>query len=99
MSNSVAKIGIVALSILVGICVPPIAAQGALTAAQCRDARSVALATLKKYEGRISASLAKSFGRFSQTCDLATKFDTVPGTADDDAFAEFRVKMTVIRAS
>jgi hypothetical protein len=73
-------------------------AQSALTASQCRNARAVALATLKKYTGKISASLARSFGRFSDTCDLTTKFDTASGTADDDAFAEFRLKMTVIRS-
>jgi hypothetical protein len=88
------------MSILTAVCAsPPSQAQGSLTAAQCRDARAVALATLKKYSGKISAALAKSFGRFSETCDLSTKFDTVPGTADDDAFGEFRVKMTVIRSS
>ncbi|WP_375415056.1 hypothetical protein [uncultured Bradyrhizobium sp.] len=70
-----------------------------LSDSQCRDARAVTLATLKKYNGRMSAPLARSLGRFSEKCDLSIKFDVVPGTADEDAFGEFRLKITVIKTS
>lgn len=87
------------MSIALALCVShPVKAQMALSAAECRDARAVALATLKKFRGRISAPLAASFARFSETCDMATKFETTPGSKDDQAFAEFRVKVAALRA-
>jgi len=70
-----------------------------LNAAQCRQARAVALDILKIFTGKISAPLARSFARFAETCDVTTQFDTVPGSADDQAFGEFRIQMTVIRTS
>ena len=75
----------------------PAAAQQALNDSQCRDARAVALATMKKFH--ISPSLAEGFVSFSKSCDLGTKFDMVPGTSDEKAFGEFRLKMTVIKMS
>lgn len=70
-------------------------AQETLTDAQCRDARAVALATVRKYA--VSAALAQSFAKFAQKCDLETNFDIVPGTDDEKAFGEFRIKLFAIR--
>jgi hypothetical protein len=93
------RIALVAIAGVMALASPPATAQQTLNQAQCRQARAVTLDILKRYTGKMSAPLAKSFGRFVENCDVKTQFDTVPGSADDQAFGEFRIKMTVIRTS
>ena len=78
---------------------PAAAQETVLGDAQCRTARAVAIAVLEKYSGKISEPLANSFAAFNKSCDLKTKFERVPGTPDDDAFGEFRVKIIAIRTA
>jgi hypothetical protein len=82
----------------------PVAAQQTelpqtLTGAQCKTAIGVTIATMRKFKGKLSVPLLTSFREFMKDCDLKTKFDRVPGTADDDAWAEFRVMLTAIRSA
>jgi hypothetical protein len=97
LSRSVAIAVIVTLSILMAA---PIRAQTGqpFTERQCRDALSIATQVLTKYRGRISAKLVQSFGQFRESnCDLGTSFVRVEGTADDEAFSEFRVRLIALR--
>jgi len=66
---------------------------------QCRDAVSISTEILTKYRSRISAKLIASFGQFRESnCDLSTEFTRVEGTADDEAFGEFRVRLIALRS-
>ena|SRR5688572_18801982 len=75
------------------------AAATVLPDAQCRTARAISSEILQRYTGRMSAELARGFGEFGRTCDLATRFERVPGTADDSAWGEFRVRIIALRMS
>jgi hypothetical protein len=76
----------------------PAAAQQALSPAQCRDAISISTQIMTRYRGKISADLAQSFGKFGDSkCDLQTAFTRKEGTADEQAFGEFRVKLIALR--
>jgi hypothetical protein len=78
----------------------PAAAQTALTPQQCEKAISISTGILTKYRGKISADLARSFGRFRESkCDLKTDFTRVQGTSDDDAFGEFRVLLIALKTA
>jgi hypothetical protein len=69
-----------------------------LVGEKCRSAKAATIITLEEYTGKMSAPFAQSLGRFSATCDLTTKFDTVPGV-DDKAWDAFRVRLSLIRTS
>jgi hypothetical protein len=77
--------------------VPAAAASEILDGTKCREARAVVLATLTEFKGKMSAPLAKSLVKFSETCDLNTDFERVPGTPDDQAFGKFRLKIIAIK--
>jgi hypothetical protein len=79
---------------------PAAAQQTSLPPKQCEDAISISTAIMTKYQGRISAKLADSFGRFRDSrCDLGTQFTRVEGTADEVAFGEFRVRLIAMRTA
>ena len=68
------------------------------TAQQCDDATRIIIALLGKYEGRMSAHLAKSMGDFVRSkCDLNTSFSRLPGV-DDAPYGEFRLRMIALRS-
>lgn len=70
------------------------------TAQQCSDAISIANAIVQKNKGKISRELIESFVAFAQSkCDLKTQFTRVDGTADEDAFGEFRLKLVALRTT
>lgn len=77
---------------------PAAAQQALLPAEQCRNAIIISNAIKDRYNGRLSAKLIASFGQFRDSnCDLNTPFTRVEGTADEDAFGEFRLKLIVLR--
>jgi hypothetical protein len=76
---------------------PPTAAR-LLTTAQCQETRGAIIRTLREFKGKMSAPMARSLGTLSDSCDLATKIDTVPGV-DDKAWDVFIVRLNVIRTS
>lgn len=97
-------IGVTAGTALAALAVFPAAAQQAalpqtLTDAQCKTAIGVTIATIQKFKGRLSVPLLTSFKEFMKDCDLKTKFDRAPNTPDDDAWAEFRLKLIAIRSA
>jgi hypothetical protein len=78
----------------------PAAAEQAFTPKQCENAIAISTSILDKYKGRISEKLVSSFGRFRDShCDLATPFTRIEGTADDQAFGEFRLKLIALRTA
>jgi hypothetical protein len=75
-------------------------AQQAFTRTQCNQATAVADALTTKYNGKISSEFANSIRTFVvRNCDMSTDFRMMPGTADKDAFGEFRTKLIVIKTS
>ncbi|WP_375414126.1 hypothetical protein [uncultured Bradyrhizobium sp.] len=97
-------LGVTAGGAMLALAAFPAAAQQAalpqaLTGPQCKTAIGVTIATMQKFKGKLSVPLLTSFREFMKDCDLKTKFDRVPGTADDEAWGEFRVMLTAIRTA
>ena len=58
------------------------------------------MGVFQRYEGKLSTELIADLREFSRKdCDRTVQLRMMKGTADDEAFGEFRVKMAVIRAS
>lgn len=91
--------GLLSTATLVGAGFPAAAqqAKAPFSARQCDDAKSVIIGLLSKYQGRISADMARSFGAFTQSnCDLNTNF-VRNNAADEQAFGELRVRLVALR--
>jgi hypothetical protein len=71
-------------------------AQEVLAGNKCYDAKAVAMATMQQ---NVSAAFRRSLAQFGLSCDLKTKFDTIPGTADDKVWQDFIVKINAIKLS
>jgi hypothetical protein len=53
---------------------------------------------LDRYRGRVSPQLLESFLAFNRSaCDLSTPFVRVEGTADEQAFGEYRVLLIALK--
>lgn len=69
-----------------------------LPTSMCDDAVKIGLAILERHNGRVSRQLLDSFLTFGRSaCDLNTVFVRVEGTADEQVFGEFRVRLIALK--
>jgi hypothetical protein len=76
----------------------PLVTPNRLPASICSDAIKIGDAIIRRYEGRVSPQFIDSFVAFGRSaCDLSIVFVRVDGTADEQAFGEYRVRLIALK--
>jgi hypothetical protein len=64
----------------------------------CEDAIKIGDGVIERHKGRVSPQFINSFVAFGRSaCDLNTPFVRVEGTADEQAFGEYRVQLIALK--